>query len=160
MKNIIILCLTSFLLTACGAGTTTIVDTYDGDRVNLATAFIEPSKPNANVPDDIQAKFKASMDKYFFEKGLFEKGTELKVKYTFIQFEAGNQAARYFTGGLGNAGEASLTVKVDFMDSAGKKLSTINVGGKIGSGFFGGSMSEALGKAAKEAAEYAAASFI
>lgn len=159
MKKIFIICASALFLSACGAGTTTIIDGYEGEEVNLSSAILMEQESTVDVPEKIKTDFKESMDKQFFDKDLFTRGSMLQVKYTFIQFEAGSQFSRWFMGGIGNAGEASLTVKVDFSDAEGNHLSAINVGGKIGSGFFGGSVSEALNKAAKEAAEYAAASF-
>ncbi len=160
MYKLVLVLLAALTLSACGAGSTTVVDAYDGATVNYAAAQVESGDATVSVPDEIMADFKEAMSKEFYEKGLFTEGPGLKVKYTFIQFEGGNQFSRWFFGGIGNAGEASMTIQVDFFDENDTKLSTINVGGKIGSGFFGGSVSEAVGKAAKEAAEYAAATFI
>lgn len=67
--------------------------------------------------------------------------------------------ARWFTGGIGNAGEASTMVEFEFLSPEGEALSKIQVEGRIGSGFFGGSTDSALKKAAREAAAYAANSF-
>ncbi len=159
MKKIILICVATLFVSACGAGTTTIIDAYNGPQMNLETASIVSADTMVDVPDELQKFFKEAMDEQFFEKGLFTRGTGLKVEYTFTQFEAGNRFSRYMLGGIGNAGEASLTVKVEFFDSDGNKLSAINVGGKIGSGMFGGSVKEAMTKAAKEAAEYGVVSF-
>ena len=146
-------------LAACGAGSTTVMDPYTGPAYNASGAALLQMGSNVEVPDEIKEEFKKSMQKEFFEKGVFEEGTALKVEYTFVQFEAGNRFSRWFWGGIGNSGEASLTVQIDFKKPDNSSLSTINVTGKIGSGFFGGSVSSALDKAAEEAATYAAANF-
>lgn len=146
-------------LAACGAGSTIVVDPYEGEKRSYQGAVLANNGSTIEVPAEIVEKFQKSMDKQFHEKGVFEREAGLQVKYTFVQFEAGNQFSRWFFGGIGNAGEASLTVKVDFETPEGEHLSTINVSGKIGSGFFGGSVSSALDKAAGEAAEYAAAQY-
>jgi len=158
IKIFVIASLACFL-SACGAGSTLIVDPYEGEKVNYGEAELVYKGATATVPDKLVTSFHEAMTEEFFEEGSFAKGKGLKVEYRFVQFEEGSQFARWFTGGIGNAGEASLTVKIDFLTPEGDKLSSINVGGKIGSGFFGGSVKAALKKAAKEAADYAGANF-
>jgi hypothetical protein len=66
---------------------------------------------------------------------------------------------RWFWGGIGNSGEASVTLKVDFFDPASAQLGTIQVEGRIGSGFFGGSADDTLDKATDQIVNYAVANF-
>ncbi len=75
-----------------------------------------------------------------------------------VQFDAGNQFERRFWGGIDNAGEGSLQVLAEFFEGQ-TKLANIQTEGSIGSGFFGGSMSEAVDNAAGKIAEYAIANF-
>ena len=60
---------------------------------------------------------------------------------------------------MGNAGEGSLTVEAKYFDSTNKELATVNVEGRIGSGVFGGALSDAVNKAAEKVAEYTKANF-
>ena len=76
-----------------------------------------------------------------FEKGLYEendfiKSDALLLEYQFLQQDEGNQFVRWFFGGIGNAGEASLTVLVTYTDVNGNQLAQTQVQGKIDSGFF------------------------
>lgn len=157
--RLIFIVMMGLALQACGAGSTLVLEPTSGPREAYTAATIVHSEDTATVPEKILVEFKKSMDKEFYEEGIFQNGQGLVVNYRFVQFEAGNQFSRWFWGGIGNAGEASLTVEVVFERPDGTSLSKIHVAGKIGSGFFGGSVSEALNKAAREAAEYAAGAF-
>ncbi len=81
-------------------------------------------------------------------------GKELTLKYRFIQFQEGSQFERWFWGGIGNAGEGSITCEVLFLDPAGAEVAKIQSEGRIGSGFFGGSIHDALGKMGEEVGKY------
>lgn len=83
----------------------------------------------------------------------------MTIRYRFVQYNAGNQFTRWFWGGIGNAGEGTLTVEAKYFDSQGKEICVIQSEGKIGSGFFGGSFDYAMDKAAKEIVEYTKANF-
>jgi hypothetical protein len=90
--------------------------------------------------------------------GPFAEGEELTIRIKVVQFEAGSQMQRWFWGGIGNAGEGSLQVLAGFYDDDAK-LAEIQTEGRIGSGFFGGSMTEAVDKAAEQIATYAITNF-
>ena len=75
-----------------------------------------------------------------------------------IQFDEGSQFQRWFFGGIGNSGEGSMHVIAEYMDGD-RKLGQTQVEGRIGSGFFGGSMSEAVDKAAEQIGNYAVTNF-
>lgn len=153
--RLIFVVLMGLALQACGAGSTLVLEPTSGPKESYSAATILHSEDTVSVPDKILTEFQKSMDKEFYEEGLFENGQGLVVNYRFVQFEAGSQFSRWFWGGIGNAGEASLTVEVVFERPDGTPLSKIHVAGKIGSVFFGGSVSEAP----EEAAEYAAGTF-
>ena len=84
----------------------------------------------------------------------FEKGEGLHIMYHFVSKNEGSRFARWFTGGIGNCGEAKIIAKVVFKDSAGKELGSIFSEGRIGSGFFGGSSDSAVKKMAEETASF------
>lgn len=148
------------LLAACGAGRTLVLESADIDPgLRFEAASLDRERDTVAVPDEVAAEFTVQVRKAFFEKGLFDEGAGLSVRYRFVLFDAGNRAARWFTGGIGNAGEASAMIEFRFFSPDGEELSKIQVEGRIGSGFFGGSTDSALRKAAQEAAAYAANAF-
>ena len=100
-----------------------------------------------------------SLERRLYEESGFEKGSELRIRYRFVQFDPGNQFARWFWGGLGNTGEGSLSIEAKFVDSSGAEIATIQAQGSINSGFFGGSFELAIDKAAQEIAEYTVANY-
>lgn len=108
---------------------------------------------------DVKATFQQKLEEYLYAEKTFDKGKELTIKYRFIQFDPGNQFTRWFWGGIGNAGEGSLTVEAKFYDADNQELATIQSEGRIGSGFFGGDFSYAVDKAAEKIAEYTKVNF-
>ena len=98
------------------------------------------------------------MEKAFYEKGVFKRGDKLTVKYGFMTYDKGSQAARYFLGGLGG-GEAKMVIGAEFYDADGNLLAKIQSSGWLNGGIFGGSSSSAVKKAAEEIANYAKANF-
>jgi hypothetical protein len=111
------------------------------------------------VPADVKETFTTKLDGYLYTEGGFQKGPELKISYRFIQYDPGSQFARWFAGGIGNAGEGSLTIETKYLDASDKELATVNVEGRIGSGFFGGALAEAIDRAAEKVAEYTKTNF-
>jgi len=126
-------------------------------RVN-SVEFTEGISPVA-VPADVKATLTEKLNQYLYGEGGFQRGKELKISYRFIQYDPGSQFTRWFWGGIGNAGEGSLTIETKYYDPNDKELATINVEGRIGSGFFGGALAEAIDRAAEKVAEYTKANF-
>lgn len=148
------------MLAACGAGRTLVLDPADYDAdMRFEAVTIDRDRDTVAVPGEVGTEFAAQLRKAFYEEGLFDEGAGLMVRYRFVLFDAGNRMARWFMGGIGNAGEASAMIEFEFFSPDGAALSKIQVEGRIGSGFFGGSADSALKKAAQEAAAYAANSF-
>jgi len=142
----------------CGAGRTLVLQLSETKvRVSSVNA-VEGASP-VSVPADVKATFQQKLEEYLYAEKAFDKGKELTIKYRFIQFDPGNQLTRWFWGGIGNAGEGSLTVEAKFYDAANKELATIQSEGRIGSGFFGGDFSYAVDKAAEKIAEYTKVNF-
>lgn len=69
---------------------------------------------------------------------------DLTISYRFIQFDQGNKFSRWLLGGLGNAGEGSVTIESKFFNREGKEIGKIQTEGKIGSGFLGGSFETSI----------------
>jgi len=150
-KHLYLLLLFLFIITACGVGKTLVLEPPE-ENYRVKSVEIVEKKPTVKVPENLRKKFKKDLAKLIYQK--FQEGPELKIEYAFVQFNPGSRFTRWFWGGLGNAGEGSLTVRAAFYDSKGNTLSVIHIEGKIQSGFFGGSFDEALEKAARELAHY------
>ena len=88
----------------------------------------------------------------------FAEGMEgLTVKYGFIGYEEGSQAARYLAGPI--AGGAKMVIVAEFFDAEGNSLSKIQSEGTVSGGFFGGDSDSAINGAAKQIATYAKDNF-
>lgn len=145
-------------IAACGAGKTTVMKPPT-EKFTVASAVIVEQTSTIEVPAKIRKNFQLLLNDKIFEKDGFTKGSELKLTYTFIQYEPGSRAARYLLGGLGNSGEGSMTILVRFEDASGRQIAEIQAEGEIGSGVYGGSINAALNKAAEEIAQYAKSNF-
>jgi len=157
-KHLCLLITVLVFLAGCGAGKTLVMKPPEM-KVRVSSVDISEEIPTVNVPEDVRTKFQEKLNHLLYKEGTFKKGSDLKIKYRFIQYDPGNQFTRWFSGGIGNAGEGSLTIEVKYFDATGKELSTIHTEGKIQSGFFGGSFDFALEKAAREIVEYTKNSF-
>ncbi len=148
------LLLTATLIFAgCGAGKTMVIKPPE-TKIIAPSVVVMEGKSTVNVPDEIKTKFREKLNKQLYEEGGFQKGDAIKIEYRFIQYDPGSQFTRWFWGGIGNAGEGSITIEAKYFDADGREISTIQTEGKISSGFFGGAFELALEKAAKEIAEY------
>ncbi|AIL13042.1 hypothetical protein IM40_05225 [Candidatus Paracaedimonas acanthamoebae] len=145
------------LLTACGSSKTMVLDTCAETKYVKNFELIH-GKSTTSVPKEAQELFRNIIDKKLTEIG-YSKGNELIIEYRFIQFDEGDQFARWMWGGLGNSGEGEMTAEVRFKDLKGNELSKIHVGGKISSGVFGGSFDHAVENAAHEVVRYVEKSF-
>lgn len=151
------LALSLVALTSCGTGRTFVLEAprseyrVDGYR-------LEHEGSTASVPPEIVARFESAVRKRT-ERAKFASGDALLLRYRFIQFDEGSQFERWFWGGIGNAGEGSLTAEVTFLDAGGAALAKIQAEGRINSGFFGGTLEDALDKLAAEVADYALKQF-
>jgi len=146
------------LSAGCGVGRNMIVQSPQ-TRIRAASAVASETNSPVGVPADVKSDYQSRLEKYLYAENGFQQGKELTIRYRFIQYDPGSQFGRWFSGGLGNMGEGSLTIESKFYDPAGKELATIQTEGRIGSGFFGGSYGEALDKAAEKVAEFAKTNF-
>jgi hypothetical protein len=142
----------------CGVGRNMVVQSPQ-TRIRAASAVAAENNSPVGVPAEVKTEFQSKLEKYLYGENGFQQGQQLKIRYRFIQYEPGSQFGRWFSGGLGNMGEGSLTIETKFYDSADKELATIQTEGRIGSGFLGGSYGEALDKAAEKVAEFAKTNF-
>ncbi len=115
--------------------------------------------PTVSVPPEVTNVFETELKKGLYASGSFSEGQELKLFYTFISHEEGNRLARWFWAGLGNSGEASITIQITYKDMNDIELAKTQVEGRIGSGFLGGSINEAILKAAQDVSEFTVTNF-
>jgi hypothetical protein len=160
-RNALALLVLSVFVAACGTGRTMVVQpTAEARKFDSVT--LERAADTVVVPEEFRALFVKELREELYgtaeKPGPFTEGPGLKIRVTVVQFDQGSQFQRWFWGGIGNAGEGSLHVLAEFFDGE-MKLSQIQSEGRIGSGFFGGSMNEAVEKAADEIAKYAATNF-
>lgn len=125
-------------------------------RVSTVTSVEEA--PTVDIPAERRARFQNALARELYAaEGGFVQGPELTIKWRFVQFNGGSQAARYFLGF--GAGKGSLAVQAKFYDGSGNELASIQSEGEISAGVFGGSMDEAIDKCASEIATYAKTQF-
>ncbi|HEY1372631.1 MAG TPA: DUF4410 domain-containing protein [Candidatus Binatia bacterium] len=146
------------LTVGCGVGRNMVIQSPE-TRIRAASAVASENNSPVGVPAEMKSDYQSRLEKYLYGENGFQQGKELTIRYRFIQYDPGSQFGRWFSGGLGNMGEGSLTIESKFFDSTGKELATIQTEGRIGSGFLGGSYGEALDKAAEKVAEFAKTNF-
>ena len=152
------------ILAGCGAGKTLVMKP-PGSEMHVTSVSFSEGTSTAVVPDQTIEEFEAKLSELLYgeskegEAAAFQRGNDIKIVYRFLQHDEGSQFTRWFWGGIGNAGQGSLTVEAIYFDHADKELATIQVEGEIGSGFFGGSFEFAIDKAAEQLAEYTIKNF-
>jgi hypothetical protein len=152
------LLLACMALAACGTSRTTIAAAPQSHQTLNSLTMVEGNSTVA-VPEQVKANVRKQLEKALYEKSKFARGDELTLRYRYVQFTAGDRFQRWFFGGVGNAGEASITVECVFVDRNGGELARIMSEGRIGSGFFGGSVDSALEKLAEDIANYTVQTF-
>jgi hypothetical protein len=143
---------------ACGAGKTMVMEPGT-EVVKAGSIMLQEGKSTVNCPPAVVALFRSKLEAQLYKPGGFTQGDELSLTYQFVQYNPGDQFTRWFFGGLGNAGEGSITVQAIYTDRAGKPVGKIMSEGKIGSGAFGGSIDFAVQKAAEEVVQYTLTTF-
>ena len=141
------------ILTSCGAGKMMVLEPVHSVPSNPGVK-IQAANDTVRISQEVSDKFFKYLSDSLYAEGKARRGDDIVVKYRFLQMNEGSRLARWFTAGIGNAGEGTLTVEATYYDQSGKLLGKIHTEGKIGSGFFGGSVDHALEKAACEIANY------
>ncbi len=153
----------SIMFIGCTSGRTLVMN-VPTERIKAVSANVIEDQATVSVPPEVSNIFRQKLENALFvgEQGsspAFTKGTDLTIRYRFIQFTAGSQFKRWLAGGIGGYGEGVMTVEAKFFNSTGKELSKIQSEGKIGAGFFGGSIDGAVGECVKEVAQYTQQNF-
>ena len=141
------------ILTGCGTARTLVMEPVQS-TTKYTHVMLVADNPTVEVPDDVTETLEETINKGLYEEGPFVNGDDLRIHYTFISHDPGNQFERWFWGGIGNAGEGSVTILVTYMDESGNEIAKTQVEGRIGSGFFGGSINEAIKKAGQDIVEF------
>ena len=148
------------LVAACGTGRTLVMEAPQ--RKAFSAVTVTRADDTVPVPEEYRVQFATKIRELLYgtkeKPGPFTEGEGLTIRVKVVQFSAGNQFERWFWGGIGNAGEGSMHIVAEFFEGS-TKLAQTQMEGRIGSGFFGGSMREAVDKAAEEIAKYAVANF-
>jgi hypothetical protein len=148
----------ALILTACGTAKTVVLEPVDTTNKFSQVKLVEEN-PTVNVQPKVTELFRSVIEKGLYEEGPFTLGSELRIVYTFVGVDEGDQFARWFWGGIGNAGEGTITIRVRYLDDQDKELTNTQVEGRIGSGFFGGSFDEAITKAGEEIVKFTIENF-
>jgi len=142
-----------FTLVSCGTARTIVTDPIEFSDHVSGINIKRSKKSSADSNQEHLARFETKLREALFKSGKYKEGGNLTLSYRFVQFSEGSRFARWFTGGIGNAGEGSLVVEVEYIIN-GKVIGKIQADGRIGSGVFGGSVDNAIEKAATEVANY------
>jgi hypothetical protein len=135
--DLLIVISTIILINICsygcgGIGRTTVLKPYH-IHTEYSSLTISEGNSAVYVPSEIKDLFKITLSNYLIDKGKFKRGTGLKVIYSYIQFNPGNQAAHYLiTGGMG---EGSIRVNVIYIDPSGNEISNMQTEGKFSIGY-------------------------
>lgn len=158
MKKFLVAAALAFTVTGC-ASSALMVEQPNTSSLRTSTASIAYDKSNVPVDDDNITYTQKRMETEFFggKVPLFAKGDGITIKYRYIGFDEGSQAARYFLGPI--AGGSKILLEVDFIAPDGTLLSKVRGEGTVSGGFFGGSNKSGIDQAVKKVAEFAAANF-
>ncbi|MEM8988225.1 MAG: DUF4410 domain-containing protein [Pseudomonadota bacterium] len=145
------------LVAACASGTTMVSAPAETGQ-SFSNVKIVAGDDTVGIDPKAGQRFEETLSNLLFgEHGRFSRGEGMTIKYRFIQYDEGSQVARYLIG-LG-AGKGELTTEITFLDSEGNEMAKIQAGGQIIGGLFGGSFTQAVDRAAMEAADYANENF-
>lgn len=130
-------------------------------KMRFVSVEITEEKSIVRVPEEVRNALQDKLHRGLYGNNMFGKGTDLKIRYRFIQYDPGNRLARWFHDFReDHAGEeGSLTIQVNYFDATDRKLSTILTKGEVGAGPFGGSFNSAVNKAAKAIVKYTRKTF-
>ena len=145
-------------LSACAGGKTTVMKPPT-EKFTVASVEVVEQTTTVEVPAEVRNDFQILLNDKLFDKDGFAKGNELKLTYTFVQFEPGNRATRYVLGGWGSMGKGYITILARFHDASDREIATIRAKSEIDTRVMGGSLNSALKKAAEEIAQYTKSNF-
>lgn len=142
----------SILLVGCSSSVTKVTapvsQSNQNVSINYSDVIIENAKVANVIPQEKQEYYEKKLEELFIKNGTGI-GTGLKIKYSFMAFDEGSQALRYFVGF--GAGKGELIVKTSFYDAiTDTLLGEIETKGELSVGAFGGSFDGTLEKVAED----------
>lgn len=158
MKKMLFAATAALSLVACSSSNNIVMVPNTSDYAASAVA-LEYDGGTVEVEDGKVALLEKYLRNHLFDDGsAFAEGMNgLTIKYGFIGYEEGSQAARYLAGPI--AGGAKMVIVAEFFDAEGNSLSKIQSEGTVSGGFFGGDSDSAINGAAKKIAGYAKENF-
>lgn len=145
-------------LAGCGSARTVVVEPVKS-ATRYAALTIVADTPTVEVPAADVSGFEASLRKGLYDSGRFVQGDELRLVYAVVSLDPGDQLQRWYSVGIGNRGEGTLVVQVRYLDKAGQEVARTQVKASVSSGLLGGSMGDALDRAAQDVVAFTVASF-
>ena len=123
--------------------------------------MIKRASSPSQVPEESFVNFENILRDKLKESGFVEgvSTADLTIHYRFVHYDEGDRFSRWVLGGLGNAGEGSMTIEAKFYDKFQKAVGKIHTEGKIGSGAFGGGFDNAIEQAADSFVQYISQNF-
>jgi hypothetical protein len=153
------ICISALFLSACGTASTLTSKPNDSHyksayiQVERADATASISQENLNFFDQ---ELKTEL---YFEENPFYKGDGLILSYKFITHKEGDKLKRFATFGTSDEAEATTVIETTFYAPRSKEICKIETHAFVTGGPLGGSIKEALEKAAREIAQYAKNTF-
>lgn len=158
MQKLMVAAALAFSVTGC-ASSALMVEKPNSSSFRTNQATVSYDKSNVSVDDDNITYTQERMEKEFFGGAapIFARGDGITVKYRYIGFDEGSQAARYFLGPI--AGGSKILLEADFIGPDGGLLAQVRGEGSVSGGFIGGSNKTGIDQAVEKIAEFAAANF-
>lgn len=147
-----------FILAACSSGQI-VVNEPLRETYAAKTVTIERDTVTTEAPSEHQNLFEKALSERLLNGHNFAAGKDLTIRYRFLQCDEGDRFGRWFTGGIGNAGEGTLTVEATFYNRMGVEIGKVSTEGKVMRGIGGGSFGNAIKAAAQKLAKYIVENF-
>lgn len=158
MRNHLFAAVAAFALVACSSSNNIVMVPNTSDY-SASAVSLEYDGGTVEVEEGKVELLEKYLRNHLFDDGsAFAEGMNgLTIKYGFIGYEEGSQAARYLAGPI--AGGAKMVIVAEFFDAEGNSLAKIQSEGSVSGGFFGGDSDSAINGAAKQIASYAKDNF-
>ena len=152
-----ILFLLIIYLSGC-AGKTLVLKPLEAKQP-FSSVEISEGDSAVNVPTDFNKAFRQVLEEYIYEERGFQKGKDLCIKYSFVQYNPGSQFKRWLSGGIGGWGKGTLRVEVKFVNQMDQELARIQVEGELSGGALGGGFEDTIYQCVRAIAKYAKQNF-
>jgi hypothetical protein len=144
-------------LAACGGVQTTVV-APTAQPVKVSAITLMEGKATVSCPPEIMSELHEKLTAKLYKPGAFGKGSNVKVAYRVVDYNAGDDS-RWSFGSVTGQAKGSVTVETVYLDKSGRELGKIRSEGKVGSSLLGKSMDDAVEHVADEVALYTTKTF-